>query len=322
LSKRIFGITSNCLFTAIVLVAALGVGRQILRWWKADAPASSDAKQNADFAAGLNDPARLHILQFGHQGWSLARREYRGSREAVEKQLRLECREQLEKIAEQRKGKAPAEPKESPSKLASPATRPDSRAAEIEQSFLASLAKTPPVDSQPPHWQLFAPDRNNRQMLVGVAPPLAKNSTDDATAHLSGSAGPQIVLWAIALPKERDTWSLLLFIPAADGDSGNPSPTDIPLPPKCRKMLSVQAVNGGAMVTFSGPGDSASWREHFDGAFAKLGWKTAILWQNNPSAWYAQYRGPLGGKPYRLDLHLFPQGKEEMSGMALIGPTE
>jgi hypothetical protein len=322
LAKRIAGITSNFLFTAIVLVAGLGIGRQILQWWRADAPRQTSAPQNADFTGGLIDPSRLHVLQFGDQAWSMARREFHGSREQAEKQLQRDCREQMAKAA-----------------------LPHDKPTEVQKGLLASLAKTSAIDADLPHWQLFAPDRKNKLILIGVKPPLNK-----LTRHREGEApaeplkisglsaassarqeprppelaqeedigAAQVVLWGMALPGGKDAWSLLYFFPSAEGGKAVPLLIDVPLPPKCRKMLSVQTVNGGQMVAFSGPGVPAGWRGHFEKEFAKGGWKPVFPWKNTASAWYAQYRSQNPEKSCRVDVHLYPDDKGGMTGLMII----
>jgi hypothetical protein len=325
LAKRIAGITSNSLCTAIVLVAALGIGRQILRWWSADAPRQSASPQNFEFTGGLGDPSRLHLLQFGRQKWSMARREFQGSQAGAAEQLRRDCREQIETAA-------------------SPLEKPTPE----QTKLLETLAKMPAIDSEPRHWQLFAPDRENELILVGVKPPLKEADSLGATAGSPSSAQPptksntagqassgtpqsdsvgvpesgdnnpsQVVLWGIGLPKGNDVWSLLLFIPSSGGSDSIPLLPDIPLPPKCRKILAVQAVKGGAMVGFSGPGEPASWREHFEISFARGGWKPIFPWQCTASAWYAQYRSK--DKNIVVDLHFHPDSKGGMAGLAIVG---
>jgi hypothetical protein len=316
LAKRITGITSNCLFTAIVLVAGLGVGRQIMRWWSADAPRQNAAPLNCEFTDGLGDPARLHILQFGGQAWSMARREFHGSREQAEKQFQRDCREEMRQTA-----------------------IPAVKNGQEQQTLLASLAKTTAIDAELPHWQLFAVGEN-RLILVGVKPSLTKGAESFVVPPSGGDSGrkpaetgtmnqkpaevaaSQVVLWGIALPKGTDEWTEILFSPSKEECEAIPLLTDIPLPPKSRKMLSIQAVNGGVMVAFSGPGESESWRGHFEKWFTKGGWKPVFPWQNSASAWYSQYRGQSSEKSYSVDVHIFPNGKGEMSGLVIVGAGE
>jgi hypothetical protein len=304
LARRITGITSNLLFTAIVLVAGLGIGRQIIHWWAADEPKQLAAPQSSDIVRELGNADELHFLQFGGQSWSLARREVHGSREQAEKQLQRDCREQI----------AQAEP------------LPKKSASE-QQSLLASLAKTTPLDEELPHWQLYSL-RDNRLILVGVKPPLAKDdgarpswppeSGRDARAPETSEA----VLWGIALPKGEKEWSELLFLPSHGGNNAIPLLTDITLPSKCRKMLTVQAVNGGAMVTFSGQGKPEDWRGHFERLFTKMGWNPVFHWQMSGSAWYAQYRGQNKDKNITVDVHFYPDDKGGMTGLLVVGEGE
>ncbi len=224
----------------------------------------------------------------------MARREVHGSREQAEKQLQRDCREQIA-------GAAPSRNEPTPK----------------EKSLLAALAKYSVIDADPRDWQLFALG-GNKLITVGVKPPLAK----EAGNKQGKIAASQVVLWGIVLPKGENDWSELLFVPSKEVDSAIPLLSDIPLPPKCRKMLTVQAVNGGAMVAFSGPGRPENWRGHFEKSFAKGGWKPVFPWQNTASAWYAQYRGRYKDKSCTADVHFYPDGKGEMSGLVIVGIAE
>jgi hypothetical protein len=296
LAKRITGITSNCLFTAIVLVAGLGVGRQILIWWSADAPRQAAPSPTGDLAGGLGDPTQLHLLQFGGQGWSMARREFHGPRKEAEKQLRRDCRQEIGN-----------------------ASLPQGSQTLEQSNLLASLAKSQAIDAELPHWQLFAPDPNT-PVLIGVKPPLQANEKQTKTEPDANAS--RVVLWGISLPKGGEDWSILIFIPSAGVEKSPHELPDVPLPPKCRKILAVQAVNGGKIATFSGPNEPEAWRGHFEKWFAPEGWKPISPWQRTGSAWYTQYRGNSGGKIVEVDLHFAPDNRGELTGMMIFRVRE
>jgi len=93
IAKRISTCTTNCLLTAVVLVAGPGLGRQILAWWKADDGGPNAASSLAGLSDGLGDPSRMHILQFGDQPWSLRRQTIFGDERSATMALRASCRD-------------------------------------------------------------------------------------------------------------------------------------------------------------------------------------------------------------------------------------
>src|SRR5687768_4459456 len=61
LARRIGGWTGNLLATAIVLVASLVIGRQILHWWREDAPADAERSASADAELPFQAPRDLRL---------------------------------------------------------------------------------------------------------------------------------------------------------------------------------------------------------------------------------------------------------------------
>jgi hypothetical protein len=290
LSKRITGITSNCLFTAIVLVAGLGIGRQILIWWSVDE--TKQAVPAGGSAIGF-DPAGLHVLQFGSKNWSMARREFRGPRDALDWQLKADCRTEIEK-----------------------ASMPQDDQTPEQKELLAFLAKSAPVDSEPARWQIFALDRK-LPILIGVIPP--PSNAEKQPVIDPGSS--RVVLWGIALPKGNDEWTILIFLPSNEGAGESQEPFDVPLPAECHKILAVQSVGGG-MTTFSGPNEPKKWQVYFGGWFDSHDWRLISPWQKIGSSWYTQYRGKSRGKTVEIDLHFSPDNKNGMTGTMIFRVRE
>ena len=142
LAKRISAWTTNSLLTLLILVAGLGFGRQVLKWWAADASASPIASDR---------PASpCQMLQFGDNAWSIGRRSVAGDKKAAIEQLRSACREVLE-----------TEPS---------TAKPPSKA---KLDFLTGLT---PVDQKPGKWRLYEL-HDAFPMAVGVA--TRPNSKED-----------------------------------------------------------------------------------------------------------------------------------------------
>ncbi len=121
LAKRISAWTTNSLLTLLILVAGLGFGQQVLRWWAEDASASSITVDHPT--------SPFQTLQFSNNAWSIGRRSVIGDKQTAVEQLRIACRELLEK--------APTLEK-TPS-----------------QKGLDFLAGLTPVDQKPGKWRLY-----------------------------------------------------------------------------------------------------------------------------------------------------------------------
>ena len=126
-ARRLTGWTSNLLVTGIVLVAALGVGRQLSQWWRANPESVVTPANPGAIGAEGEQP---FALEFGH-GYSLKRLEVPGDSAAALQRLQAECRE----IAEH--GPWPAKPP-----------------TEAEQRFLARTKDRPPLEERAGKWQI------------------------------------------------------------------------------------------------------------------------------------------------------------------------
>ena len=129
LARRISAWTTNSLLTLVILIAGVGFGRQVLRWWAADAPSPAAAVPSA--ADALGDPWQPHLLHFGNQPWTIRRQSIAGNRAAAAAALRRACREGIETAAP-----------------------PSREPTETESRFLASLDRLKPAEESPGKWQL------------------------------------------------------------------------------------------------------------------------------------------------------------------------
>ena len=80
LALRISAWTTKGLLSAIILVAGLGFGRQVLHWWAADRQPPQAAPAAALADNRLGDPTQPHVFQFGNQPWSLRQQAIAGDR--------------------------------------------------------------------------------------------------------------------------------------------------------------------------------------------------------------------------------------------------
>ncbi len=129
LARRISRWTTNALLTAMLLVIALGFGRQVLHWWHDE---TSPRRALPEIGTVPNGAAETQILAFGDQNWSIRRQEYSGPVGAVPAALVQFCR----------------------SVIADVPPRGDTADA-AEQDVLKRLAADKPIAEEPSKWRLY-----------------------------------------------------------------------------------------------------------------------------------------------------------------------
>ncbi len=127
--------------SALILVAGLGFGRQVLRWWADDAPAASTFESESVSPGGLGDLGVLHGLEFGSSDWTMSRQTVSGDRQTVARKLEELCRTV---------------------RARADCHRPQPGAE--EKRFVAALATQKPAAEEPGQWRLY---------ITGDLPPVA-----------------------------------------------------------------------------------------------------------------------------------------------------
>ena len=75
LARRLSSITSRILLSAVIVIAGIGVGRQILSWWRE----AADAPQQAPLpVAGLGDPSAVHEIVLADRPWAIVQQSFQG----------------------------------------------------------------------------------------------------------------------------------------------------------------------------------------------------------------------------------------------------
>jgi hypothetical protein len=165
-ARRVGGWTANLLATAIVLVASLAIGRQVLSWWHEAEPAAA-----ADAAASepLPDAAPQELRWWTARG-PLTIEQVRGDEAAVLAALRRRCRE------------APAGPFSAGISVAAgpAATGPG------EEHYAARLANERPIE-QTGDLDLYQPSGGLTQVVA-----VARQTR-------------RIAAWSFALPSQADS---------------------------------------------------------------------------------------------------------------------
>ncbi|MGO8691285.1 MAG: hypothetical protein ACLQLG_16815 [Thermoguttaceae bacterium] len=300
LAARISSWTIKGVLTALVLVAGLGFGRQVLRWWSADRRQSSAASATPWADDGLGDPAQPHVLRFGNQGQSLRRQTISGDQAAARAALLDGCRRLLQS---EPAGGAAA----------------DRAAGKADRALLEALRRLRPTAEEPGKWRLYDLP-GSLPLVVGIREGKAAGHSD-AQAQLAEPT-PGAVICGLAIPLATKVWTLYTFQPDSDAAGANSGGANIPIPPGSGRIGSMQVSQGGAITAFSGPDRADQWRQFYDDWFGQHGWKAAGAWQRTGSIWLLHYTASDPRQPAVADIRLSPDGRGQCTGLLMTSPGE
>lgn len=286
LARRVALWTTNCLLTAIILIAGIGFGRQVLRWWAAERPEPIASNPLLSAMDGLGDPWTPHSLQFGDQPWSLWRQSISGDQAAAAAALLGNCRRLIETA--------------------------DAPMADPLGGLPPGLEKLKPAAEEAGRWRLYALE-GGIPMVVGVRR-LLQIPPDKAGSNLAETPR-RVVIWGLAVPVAAKLWTLCAFQPTAGDGRRRPElfPSQIGIPPGSRKLVSMQLGKGGGVVAFTGPEPWAAWKRFFDRSFAQRGWKTDG-WRRAGSTWQARYAPP-ARRAAMADIRVSPGAQGQCTGL-------
>lgn len=288
LAKRIAAWTTNCLASALIVVAGLGFGRQVLFWWAEDNPPHT-ARLGADLFA---DPSATHDVEFGNQAWTMSRRSMQGDWKRSLAELRTETAS--------RTGQAPL---------------PVDPVGPAERALLERLHLETPVMEERGAWKLYMLE-TPFPMVVGVREVLSGTNTPPRDEL---AASPlRVVTWGLGIPAAEDEWTLYTFAatePCHDRFSGLACPD---LPPGATRTLAVRVAGGGAAVCFEGRGEVDVWKGFFEQWFRDHGW-TVGPWRQNGSSWYGRGRsGRTEQCPTTVDVQFGPVSGGGQAGLLVV----
>ena len=130
LARRVSAWTTNSLLTVMLVVIALGFGREVLHWWHDEG--TSPAAGPSVAADPLGDGTVPHVLEFGDQAWSIRRQEFSGPPGDVSAALQAACRAAI--VDSRPRGESPDA---------------------AEQELLKRLAGERPVAEEQGQWRLY-----------------------------------------------------------------------------------------------------------------------------------------------------------------------
>jgi len=305
--------TTRGILTALVLVAGLGFGRQVLRWWRqgGEPPSAAPSVEGPSAAASGSGPD--HVLRFGEQPWSLRTTRVAGDRDAAATALRTACRGMV-----------------SQSRL------PDEPPDETERALLGRLAAAEPCERGPDGWELFELPRGV-PMAVATLPAREKGTGPICAKHPPGRSGKsglspfrpgegenlagarrRVVTWGLAVPRAAREWSIYTFQPDRPGGSTAGGLPEVPLPPDALRTLAVETAGSGTIVAFEGPGPPGAWKRFYDDWLAGGRFRPVAAWHHSPESWHLRCRGEGEHAEFSLDVHVFAGTPGGTSGLIVI----
>ncbi len=314
LARRISAITTNCLLTAIILIAGLGFGRQVLRWWAAD-PAESGAALPPAGVDALGDPARMHVMQFGDQSWSIRRQAITGDKPAAVTALRANCRQALTEAGKKgsglfyRNGPKGASHK----RLLTPFCP-----GKAERELLARLTTQKPVQQESGKWRIYELSEAF-PLVVGTR---ANREVGEQPVDSASHSSHQIMATlGLAIPNGPQAWTVYTFQPESRSERAKATQKDVPLPPGCRRTLALRVVSGGTTVAFEGPRRAKSAVEFYDEWFSAHGRGAVGGWRHYGNQWNGRYHYTDRGVDRCVDLHLGGDGHGRLTGLIVVTPV-
>ena len=298
LSRRIIGWTSNGLATALILVAGLTFGRQVLVWWREEPPAADLSKQSL---ASPDDG--IQQLAFGALSGPVQTRKISGSRDDVLAALRDMCR-----------------PSERPSAAAGAPLN------EYEARLLASLADQKPAETGD-GWRI---DQLPQGLPMVICSKTVKrdSSRSTSTGEQSGNGintvlrvplDLRIVAIGLAVPAADNAWSAFAF--ALGAEKGSAAGTvPIPLPAGTSLGITLTQPDGMVLTTFRGQGTPAAWATHFQELPPSSGWQLRAKSAASPR-WFFEF-DRRSANSFRAQVHFEYDGHGGLSGLALVTPAD
>ena len=248
-SRRIVRWTTNGLATAIVLVAGLAFGRQIMLWWH-EGPAADVASPPplSSLAGGMGS----RELEFGSSTAHVTTETIAGERSVAIGALR--------RLVE-RKGAI--------------ASAPAAPAGPAEARLMAMIAKQ-------------IPDAQRRQLrLDEVDSRLPTVVASRAFVDKEPGTSRRIVAVGFAIPSDAG-WTLYAF-QFAGAVAADSRADELPLPPESRRSISLRQPDGGVLMAFHGDASAMEWEQFFRGALPQRGWQLVAEWKSAAGRCSARY---------------------------------
>jgi hypothetical protein len=293
LAKRLSAWTSRGIVSAVILVAGLAFGRQVLQWWGADGDQGAAARPQSLALGALGDPAQEHLLEFGDTAWRISRRAVAARDRDVLREVQVRCEEVIRSCRD-----------------------PEGEPGPAERDFLNRVANDKPAREEAGKWRLYALDAAFPMVIGTRLTDPSRGPPNDRVVK----PHPRVVTWGLAVPAGANSWIVYTFHvapPKGEYPAGLP---ELPIPPGSRPALTIRAADGGAVVSFKGPDRPGEWRHFFDSWLSSHGWGVADAWQCRGATWSLRCIREAGNRHDSLDVFLSSDGTGEMTGLLLVTP--
>jgi len=270
LGRRIFGWSNNLLASALILLAAVVFGRQLLRWWRPAAEPPAAVENVVTIDPTLGDPTVPHALGFGSWPGEMLREPFTGDGPALLAQLRKRA---VEAVA---RAEIPAGPP-----------------GPAEQKMLAGLADHRPVVGEPGQWAVYEmpgpiPLVAGVRFLPGqTASKPATDAPADPSPETVGPA-PRVVSWGFGFPVSENQWTLFTYVLASPSASLAEF-NELQLPEHTRRTMSMRAAGGGSLVGFVADAPLDDWAQQLDERLARDGWRQVSKTSPGEGRWQARF---------------------------------
>lgn len=261
-AKRLSGWAANLFASALILVAGLALGRQVLEWWQADSPEATENRAALLPDAGeLGDPERSHRIEFGDIPISMHRETLTGDKAAAFDALKARCWRAVDQQIEPRGNAGPA-----------------------ERRMLNQIGELQPTVFETGRWEIYELD-GPLLLVAGIQ----FFPTEDRL-----SSERRVVFWGLAMPQGADysekatSWTLFSCQPAL-GASKASAIALVPLPKSAKVTLSLTAEDGESFVGFRAGGDSLLLSRQIELGLSKEGWKSAGPWRQMGDTWQGRF---------------------------------
>lgn len=283
--------TTRGLLAAMIFVAGLSVGRQVLIWWRADVAAPGGGVREA--AAGNDDFAAGRLFQFGDAAWSMRRAVVRGDEAAASAALVQAA--------------------------ALPAVQqPPTPSTDPERTLLDTLAKRSPALVRPDGLRVYIVDGPFPMVVAVCRPPIPPPASSKPVA----ATGVRVVTWGVAAPAASDAWNVYTFWPAsgrtatATGGDGQP-----PLPSGSRRGLAVQTEHGGGLTAFCTAEPLDDVAGFYERWFAERRWRREAATHERGRHWGARFAAPGQQGGIVADIQLRDAGAH-CEGLLAVAPAD
>lgn len=261
-AKRLSGWAANLFATALILVAGLALGRQVLEWWRVDSTDATGKRLALQSDSGeLGNPDRAHRIEFGEIPIALRRETLTGDKTAAFDSLKARGWRAVDEPIELRGNGGPA-----------------------EQRMLSQIGELQPTVFDPGRWEIYELD-GPFLLVAGIQ--FFPSSDRQTTVR-------RVVFWGLAVPQGAGyseteiPWTLFSYQPAL-GASEASAPDRVSLPKSLRVTLSLTAEDGGSVVGFKATGDSPNLSQKIEETLANEGWKLAGSWRQIGNVWQGRF---------------------------------